>query len=44
MRFEGLDLNLLVALDVMLDTQSVTEASRRLNLSQPSVSAALGLM
>jgi LysR family nod box-dependent transcriptional activator len=42
MRFDGLDLNLLVALDVLLDTQSVTEASRRLNLSQPSVSAALG--
>lgn len=42
MRFEGLDLNLLVALDVLLDMQNVTEASRRLNLSQPSVSAALG--
>lgn len=42
MRFEGLDLNLLVALDVLLDTQSVTKASHRLHLSQPSVSAALG--
>lgn len=42
MRFDGLDLNLLVALDVLLDTQSVTEASHRLRLSQPSVSAALG--
>jgi LysR family transcriptional regulator, nod-box dependent transcriptional activator len=42
MRFEGLDLNLLVALDVLLETQSVTEASHRLHLSQPSVSAALG--
>lgn len=41
MRFEKLDLNLLVALDVLLDTLSVTEAARRLNLSQPSVSAAL---
>jgi len=41
-RFDGLDLNLLVALDVLLDTQSVTEASHRLHLSQPSVSAALG--
>lgn len=41
MRFERLDLNLLVALDVLLDTLSVTEAARRLNLSQPSVSAAL---
>lgn len=42
MRFDGLDLNLLVALDVLLETQSVTVASRRLHLSQPSVSAALG--
>jgi LysR family transcriptional regulator, nod-box dependent transcriptional activator len=42
MRFDGLDLNLLVVLDVLLDTQNVTETARRLNLSQPSVSAALG--
>jgi DNA-binding transcriptional LysR family regulator len=42
MRFEGLDLNLLVALDALLETQNVTETARRLNLSQPSVSAALG--
>ena len=42
MRFERLDLNLLVALDTLLDTQSVTETARRLHLSQPSVSAALG--
>jgi DNA-binding transcriptional LysR family regulator len=42
MRFERLDLNLLVALDVLLETESVTETARRLNLSQPSVSAALG--
>lgn len=41
MRFDGLDLNLLVALDVLLETHSVTDASLRLNLSQPSVSAAL---
>ena len=41
MRFEKLDLNLLVALDVLLETLSVTETARRLNLSQPSVSAAL---
>lgn len=41
MRFDGLDLNLLVALDVLLETQSVTDASRQLHLSQPSVSAAL---
>lgn len=42
MRFDGLDLNLLVALDALLETQNVTETARRLNLSQPSVSAALG--
>lgn len=41
MRFEGLDLNLLVTLDVLIETRSVTDASRRLHLSQPSVSAAL---
>lgn len=41
MRFERLDLNLLVALDTLLETQSVTETARRLHLSQPSVSAAL---
>lgn len=42
MRFEGLDLNLLAALEVLLDCRSTTEAARRLNLSQPAVSAALG--
>ena len=41
MRFERLDLNLLVALDSLLETQSVTETASRLHLSQPSVSAAL---
>lgn len=41
MRFERLDLNLLVALDVLLETRSVTQSARKLNLSQPSVSAAL---
>jgi len=41
MRFDRLDLNLLAALDVLVETQSVTETARRLNLSQPSVSAAL---
>lgn len=41
MRFDGLDLNLLVTLDVLLETRSVTDAAFRLNLSQPSVSAAL---
>lgn len=41
MRFDRLDLNLLVAFDVLLETQSVTDSARRLSLSQPSVSAAL---
>ncbi|MFM2371202.1 MAG: hypothetical protein RIS85_924 [Pseudomonadota bacterium] len=41
MRFDRLDLNLLFALDILLDTRSVTETARRMNLSQPSVSAAL---
>jgi LysR family transcriptional regulator, nod-box dependent transcriptional activator len=42
MRFEGLDLNLLVALEVLLDCRSTTETARRLHLSQPTISAALG--
>lgn len=41
MRFKGLDLNLLVALDALLETRSVSTAARRLNLSQPAMSAAL---
>lgn len=41
MRFKGLDLNLLVALDVLLDCRSVSRAAERLNLSQPAISAAL---
>ena len=41
MRFQGLDLNLLVALDAMVETRSVSAAARRLNLSQPAMSAAL---
>lgn len=41
MRFEKLDLNLLVALDSLLETQSVTESAKQLNLSQPTISAAL---
>lgn len=42
MRFEGLDLNLLVALDALLEERSVMGASRRLRLSQPAMSAAIG--
>jgi DNA-binding transcriptional LysR family regulator len=36
-----LDLNLLIALDVLLDERSVTRAAARLSLSQPAASAAL---
>jgi len=42
MRFKGLDLNLLVALDALLEEQSVSRAAERLHLSQPAMSAALG--
>lgn len=41
MRFKGLDLNLLVAFDALMETRSVTRAAERLNLSQPAMSAAL---
>lgn len=41
MRFKGLDLNLIHALDVLLDERSVAAAAVRLNLTQPAVSAAL---
>lgn len=42
MRFERLDLNLLVALDALIELRSVSLTARRLNLTQPAVSAALG--
>ncbi|WP_078593866.1 LysR family transcriptional regulator [Streptomyces sp. NRRL S-920] len=38
----GLDLNLLLALDVLLDEQSVSGAARRLHLSEPAMSRTLG--
>lgn len=41
MRFKGLDLNLVVALDILLQERSVSRAAERLKLSQPAVSAAL---
>lgn len=41
MRFEKLDLNLLVVLDALLEEQSVSLAAERLNLSQSGASAAL---
>lgn len=41
MRFKKFDLNLLVALDALLDTRSVTRAASRLNLSTSATSDAL---
>ncbi|MFI8520012.1 LysR family transcriptional regulator [Streptomyces sp. NPDC085481] len=38
----GLDLNLLLALDVLLEEQSVQKAARRLHLSEPATSRTLG--
>lgn len=38
----GIDLNLLVALDALLDERSVTRAADRVGLSQPAMSRALG--
>jgi LysR family transcriptional regulator, nod-box dependent transcriptional activator len=42
MRFKGLDLNLLVAFDTLLELRNVTRAAERLHLSQAAMSAALG--
>lgn len=42
MHFHRLDLNLLVALDVLLTERNITRASERLHLSQPALSGALG--
>lgn len=41
MRFKGLDLNLLLTLDVLIERGSVTRAASQLHVSQPAVSAAL---
>jgi len=41
MRFNKLDLNLLVALDALLDERSVSRAAERVFLSQPAMSNAL---
>ncbi|MBY0237917.1 MAG: LysR family transcriptional regulator [Burkholderiaceae bacterium] len=41
MRFEGLDLNLLVALKALLEERSVSKAAERMHTSQPAMSAAL---
>ena len=42
MRFERLDLNLLVALDALLTEKSVSVAAERIHLSQSATSSALG--
>lgn len=42
MRFKGLDLNLLAAFSVLMETRSVSRAAEKLHLSQPAMSAALG--
>lgn len=41
MRFKGLDLNLIVALDAILSTRSVSRAAELTCISQPAMSAAL---
>lgn len=41
MRFKGLDLNLLVVFDALMQTRSVSRSAEQLHLSQPGVSSAL---
>ncbi len=41
MDYRNLDLNLLLALDALLSERNVTRAARRLNISQPALSAKL---
>lgn len=41
MRHKGLDLNLLVAFNALIEERSVSRAAERLNMSQPAMSAAL---
>jgi len=41
MRFKGLDLNLLVIFEALMDTGSVTRAAERIGMTQPAASAAL---
>ena len=42
MRFNGLDLNLLVALDAVLSEMNISRAADRVFLSQSAMSSALG--
>lgn len=41
MRYMGLDLNLLYALQVLIEERSVSSAARRIHMSQPAMSGAL---
>jgi DNA-binding transcriptional LysR family regulator len=41
MNLSGIDLNLLVVFDAMIEAKSTTRAARRVNLSQPAISHAL---
>lgn len=41
MRFDGLDLNLLVALEALIEERHVSAAAQRIHLSQPAVTGAL---
>ena len=41
MRLRGLDLNMLVTLNALLEERSVTGAARRLNVAQPTMSTAI---
>ncbi|MGE8371334.1 MAG: LysR family transcriptional regulator [Pseudomonas putida] len=42
MRFHHLDLNLLVALDILLEEQNITRAAERLHMTQSATSGVLG--
>lgn len=42
MRFNQLDLNLLAALDILLEEQNITRAAERLHMTQSATSCVLG--
>ncbi|MBC2664169.1 LysR family transcriptional regulator [Novosphingobium flavum] len=42
MRLKGLDLNLFVVFDALMETRSTSRAAERIGISQPAASAALG--
>lgn len=41
MRLDNFDLNLLIVFEILLEERSVTRAAKRLNVTQPAISAAL---